>query len=854
MKNCNEIQKLIAELDSGQSIEDVAILKHIETCPGCQAYQETCEDMNQAFNDMNDFDADDSLVESTLSSIINLQDSRQKQQKPKRLFNTQWASALAASFMLVSLIALFPYNSISDYGLTSESPKSPESVDQISAKRDAQKPKRKEKKLKESDFEFYDVEVADEVLTKYRRAPAQDISELNVAPAPPKLEMGGFSGARQLSSLSNPQAPPMESGEQLSNEIKKNLKLEMKQSLKKIGKTKVTADDSCCDDDQDKVELERVVTTGAHIRATDFEEDAPVVPLDRNLTDRKQVGESQSTGRKKGLLSDGLIEKRQRTDLGLDKNKPSLESMEEKKEVHNILLSPAQNYLAELDALENIKFQKASGYWANTYVPGDSQMRLLHLNLEQNNILGLHNSIDQNLQPFDYPNNSALAMYLNSDHAYVKGIQRMRLQVGIQAANRKGGHRTAMNIALVFDLTHKNALYGKKMKALLTALLKAKQPGDNISLTIAGAPGARLIEAKDFRQGTIQVALNQLFTETKKSKVNPETLTLIQALQSATSLLQKENNASASLGSSVVMLFTADDIDNVSAIEYMAHNNALAGITMSTVSLSENNQETLYKLALAGQGHTRILASVDDAKRVIEAELLDSSRAVARALRLRIRLAKGVKLIKVLDSYNLNEQQAQRVRDSEQSLDQRLSKNLGITADRGDDEEGIQIVVPAFYAGDTHVILLDVVVSKPGAVADVTLRYKDLLYLRNATTRKQLSIESRVKKLGPLQLNVMKNVLAHRFANKLKLASDMIHQGNNNAALTELLKMQKLYQSMRHTFPTWNDDTEILNDEKLLHQYIKLLNANTLTDAKQLNYIADSMQYISWRKNITQTD
>ena len=121
MKNCNEIQKLIAELDSGQSIEDVAILKHIETCPGCQAYQETCEDMNQAFNDMNDFDADDSLVESTLSSIINLQDSRQKQQKPKRLFNTQWASALAASFMLVSLIALFPYNSISDYVLTSES-------------------------------------------------------------------------------------------------------------------------------------------------------------------------------------------------------------------------------------------------------------------------------------------------------------------------------------------------------------------------------------------------------------------------------------------------------------------------------------------------------------------------------------------------------------------------------------------------------------------------------------------------------------------------------------------------------------------------------------------------------------
>lgn len=873
MKNCNEIQQLMAELTSNQSIEDAAILKHIETCPACQAYQQTCDTMNQALNDMNDFDADDALVESTLSSIINLQDTQHKQQKPKQFFNTQWASALAASFMLISLIALFPYNSISDYGLISDSPESPESVDQLSAKRDIQKPKRKEKKLKESDFEFYDVEVAEEIVAKQRRAPAKDISNLNTMPAPPKPEMGAFSGARQLSSQSELDVPSIESGEQFSNEIKKNLQSEIKESLKtpayrsnkkpadqwseqlkkqKAGNAKMTSDVVCCDD-EDKVELERVVTTGTHIKASNLEEPAPVYSIDRNLADKKNIGKSQISGRKSGLLSNGLIEKRKRKDLGLGYNQPSLEAIEEEI-APKTLLSPAQNYLAELDALENIKYQKASGYWANSYVPGDSQMRLLHLNLEQNNILGLQNSINQNIQPFDYPNNSALAIYLNSDHAYVKGTQRMRLQVGIQAANRKGGHRTAMNIALVFDLTEKDALYSKKMKALLTALLKAKQPGDNISLTVAGAAGATLIKAEDFRQGTIQVALNQLFAETKESTDNPETLTLIQALQRATSLLNKENDASTSLGSSVVMLFTANEIDNISAIENMAHYNALAGITMSTVSLSENNQDSLTKLALAGQGHTRILASVDDAQRVIDAELLDSSRAVARALRLRIRLAKGVKLIKVLDSYNLNEQQAQRVRDAELSLDQRLSKNLGIAADRGNDEEGIQIVIPSFFAGDTHVILLDVVVSNPGAVADVTLRYKDLLYLRNAISNKQLNLESTTKKLGPLQLNVMKNVLAHRFTQIIKKASDLIRQGNNNDALTELLKMQKLYQSMRAINPTWNDDIEILKDEKLLQQYIQLLNANSITDAKQLNYIADSMQYISWRKNITQTD
>jgi len=294
MKNCNEIQKLIAELDSNQYIEDIAVLKHIETCPACQEHQQTCEAMHQAFNDLNSFDADDALVESTLNSIVNLQEATEK---PKRLLNTQWASALAASFMLISLIALFPYNSISDFGLISDSPKV---VDQTSAKRDVQKPKRKEKKLKESDFEFYDVEVADEVLTTYGRAPAKDISNFNAVLAPPQLEMGAFSEAQQLSSLSNPKVPPMESDEQFSNEIKNNLKSEIKESLKtpayksakkptdqwleqlkkqKTGKAKITSDDSCCDDDQDKVELERVVTTGSRIRAATLEEDAPIVSI-----------------------------------------------------------------------------------------------------------------------------------------------------------------------------------------------------------------------------------------------------------------------------------------------------------------------------------------------------------------------------------------------------------------------------------------------------------------------------------------------------------------------------------------------------------------------------------------------
>ncbi len=75
---------------------------------------------------------------------------------------------------------------------------------------------------------------------------------------------------------------------------------------------------------------------------------------------------------------------------------------------------------------------------------------------------------------------------------------------------------------------------------------------------------------------------------------------------------------------------------------------------------------------------------------------------------------------------SVDRSELERVREAEKSIDLRLSRNLGIDADRGEDEDGIQIVIPSFYAGDAHTILLDVVAARPGPIAEVTVRYKDL--------------------------------------------------------------------------------------------------------------------------------
>jgi hypothetical protein len=601
---------------------------------------------------------------------------------------------------------------------------------------------------------------------------------------------------------------------------------------------------------EDKDELDSISVTGSRIKSSDIDGPKPVIVISREEKSRFAKEQMRKDG---GLITFEDIPSSEKP------NKKEKSKLQAKVELigNSISNTEANNYLAQLQSLENITYKNSSGYWANTYLPGDSQMRLIHTKLLQDKAQGQEvlASISPNIQPFDAPTNSAMAVYLSSDHAVLQSQQptRMRLQVGLQASQRKGGHRSAMNIGLIYDTQATQAdkpTQIKKLKALLSALLQSKQAGDRISLTVTGSEGGLVISSNQFRHGPIQVALNKLLNADES-----ESISLIQALKIAAKHTMKTDDPSASLGSSLLILISdktiGDKTISDNTINSLVHNNAVNGMPLSTVSLNAINQNQLSQLALTGQGHARILQSTDDAKRIIDEELLVSSRAVARALRLKIRLAKGVKLINVIDSYNLNESQAQRVRDAEQSLDQRLSKNLGITADRGEDEEGIQIVIPSFYAGDTHVILLDVVVTNTGPIADVTMRYKDLLYLNNAVTRKQLTMDNNPKELGPLNFNVIKNILAKRFSNDIQTASQLLKNGNKDQALKKLIKLQKLYQSMRVQFPNWKDDAEIFNDQKLLKKYIKLLQSLSLDQNQQISFVIDSLQYISWRKSTT---
>jgi hypothetical protein len=212
-------------------------------------------------------------------------------------------------------------------------------------------------------------------------------------------------------------------------------------------------------------------------------------------------------------------------------------------------------------------------------------------------------------------------------------------------------------------------------------------------------------------------------------------------MQKAGAMVQETDDPSRPLGSSSVLLISAREIQDIERLTALAHDQAKAGTTLSVLPLgSEPQNNHVEQLVLAGLGNRRYLEAPGQARQLIEEELHASSRAVARAARLSIRLAPGVRLIDVVGSQRLDIERAQRVRDIENSMDRRLSANLGIQADRGEDEDGIQIVIPSIFSGDNVVVLLDLVSDRPGAIADVSLRYKDLVFLRNGSLRGHLEL------------------------------------------------------------------------------------------------------------------
>lgn len=432
----------------------------------------------------------------------------------------------------------------------------------------------------------------------------------------------------------------------------------------------------------------------------------------------------------------------------------------------------------ELDARDTVtglSFHEARGIWSNTYMPGDPRWRLLARELRgrTDTLAGLGVSayeLAREAEPvaprIAAPRQSALALSVQSDRAEIEGQTRVLMQVGLRAASSRG-RRPTLRSVVVLDLRRElSEAEQARVRGLLQAISRSRTGADRIGIMVAGPHGGWLVEPGPLRFGEVTVALRRAMAREGGTATE-----LDDALGTAIESVNQLSDSDSPLGSGLVWMVTPG-LDDTRALEGAAHAGALAGVTTTTIGLSATNTDALENVAMAGHGR-RWIADEDPAE-LVRSEIAAVSRVVARALRLNVKLAPGVRLVDVLGRRRLDAQSAQRARASERALDRQLASRLGIQANRERDDDGISILIPAFYADDTHTILLDLVVDNAGPVADVSLRYKDLLRLDNTEANERLVLPRGNAQRGPAQRDVMRDWLSWETSESLRRAARLL--------------------------------------------------------------------------------
>lgn len=520
----------------------------------------------------------------------------------------------------------------------------------------------------------------------------------------------------------------------------------------------------------------------------------------------------------------------------------------------------AAAFLASRSRVDGLAFQPSTGYWASTYVPGDPALTWLQARLAAADPAllrpyteappRLHDRARPAAQPFDPPEGSALALYLHADRAAVTGPSRTLLQVGLKGTPRAGGRRPALNLAVVLDLRGETpAPEAAAMRAFAVALGQARDLPDRFRLLVAGQPGGLLLEPGEFRHGPLTVALEDLFAGAEEGEAAPA-LSLPEAVRTALLEVSGSDDPGAPLGASGVLLLTPRPLGEAAdEVAVLARSAAVAGLQLTAVGVGPGaDVDELDRLALAGGGRRRLLPQASEAPALVERELAAVSRVVARAVRINVRLAPGVRLVDVPGSRRLDAGERRAAKELEESIDRRLAANLGLAADRGEDDDGIQILLPAFYAGDSYAVLLDVVVPGPGPVAEVSVRYKDLLYLENGAARARLELPRGETPPGPLEANVLKTYLAQRLYAALDGAAEALAAGRRGEALSRLRGFEALLAGLEEALPALAGDPDLANDRALLAEYVRLLEAGAGEAARERSYLTDSLRYAARRE------
>ena len=430
-------------------------------------------------------------------------------------------------------------------------------------------------------------------------------------------------------------------------------------------------------------------------------------------------------------------------------------------------------------------FLPRAGYFANTYIGGNAGYRQRMRRLDQA-FAGqerVWRGAALELAELDAPPTAGLAVHAALSHRSLTKPGRVFLQVALRGSDRAGWSRPPLDVAVVID---PSALAAGRERAIaaVQALLGRLSGRDRVAVVLAGADRPQRLHepgpVPDVR-AELGTALLALRSDSRGGSTGAALALAGAALQS---LAGEEHRIP---GTRLAIVLCGAAVTDAPALQQAAHALTTQGtVTSVFVSGAAPTTSALWAIANAGHGNLHELPSDDAVDRAVDEELASIARVVARLVRVNVRLGRDSNAVRIIGSHLLGQRERRLVKAREEAMDRNLSKALGVGADRGADDDGLQTVIPYFYGGDRHAILIELQVDKPGHVADVEVRYKDLVNLDNATARASVALRSLPTPQSPEQAIVLAAAQSAAVSDVLDQARAHVKHGRYEQATATL--------------------------------------------------------------------
>ena len=423
-------------------------------------------------------------------------------------------------------------------------------------------------------------------------------------------------------------------------------------------------------------------------------------------------------------------------------------------------------------------------------------------------------------QPFPIPFDRALSLEAaTSFRALEARGGRTVLQVGLQGMQTETPRRPPLRLSLVVDVSGSMKKEDRmtKVQDSLNMLVGKLTTEDQISIVAFESTAKIVCQMGPANRPEVKTAIDGLIAGGGTNIYDG-----LQYGYSQMALLPKTDE-----GFKVVLLFsdgevTAGEQDPLK-FEDLTRSAFASKIATTTFGVGLSfNEELMMNISVSGKGNYHFLKDALAAEKAISGELEDYTHVVASDVLMRVKLASGVKLIRVYGAKELDDAATAKVKADEELLDDRARKDAGIAENRSkDDEEGIKTLIPQFYLGDAHIVLMEVEVPAGTGVrpvADVFLKYKDLIFTRNGTEKETVTIETAPTadaQIRSLDSSVKKNILGFETGETLVEAANFLRTGQTLDAAKKLDEQREL---LSNAAASWVD-ADLRRDAELVGKY-----------------------------------